>query len=102
MQHHTHFSGAGDRAVKAFGRLDILVNNAGVLAVGPLEYFSLEDELLERIENRARAQGLKTLFVLTTRTAHWFRERGFEALRDRKSTRLNSSHYQQSRMPSSA
>ena len=36
------------------------------------------DELLERIENRARAQGLKTLFVLTTRTAHWFRERGFE------------------------
>ena len=33
---------------------------------------------LERIENRARAQGLKTLFVLTTRTAHWFRERGFE------------------------
>ena len=36
------------------------------------------DELLERIESRARAQGLKTLFVLTTRTAHWFRERGFE------------------------
>ena len=26
----------------------------------------------------------------------------FEALEDRKSTRLNSSHYQQSRMPSSA
>ncbi|MDP0919847.1 amino-acid N-acetyltransferase, partial [Klebsiella pneumoniae] len=25
----------------------------------------------------ARAKGLKTLFVLTTRTAHWFRERGF-------------------------
>jgi amino-acid N-acetyltransferase len=36
------------------------------------------DELLERIEERARAAGLKTLFVLTTRTAHWFRERGFE------------------------
>ena len=33
---------------------------------------------LERIEERAREQGLKTLFVLTTRTAHWFRERGFE------------------------
>ena len=31
-----------------------------------------------RIEARARAQGIKTLFVLTTRTAHWFRERGFE------------------------
>ena len=37
------------------------------------------DELLARIEERARAQGLKTLFVLTTRTAHWFQERGFEA-----------------------
>ena len=36
------------------------------------------DELLERIESRARALGLNTLFVLTTRTAHWFRERGFE------------------------
>ncbi|MBO3277501.1 amino-acid N-acetyltransferase [Pseudomonas schmalbachii] len=36
------------------------------------------DELLERIEERAREQGLKTLFVLTTRTAHWFRERGFQ------------------------
>ncbi len=37
------------------------------------------DELLERIEQRARALGLKTLFVLTTRTAHWFQERGFKA-----------------------
>lgn len=35
------------------------------------------DELLERIEGRARTLGLNTLFVLTTRTAHWFRERGF-------------------------
>ena len=26
----------------------------------------------------ARGLGLKTLFVLTTRTAHWFRERGFQ------------------------
>lgn len=37
------------------------------------------DQLLERIEQRARAKGLKTLFVLTTRTAHWFQERGFKA-----------------------
>ncbi|MNN21425.1 Amino-acid acetyltransferase [compost metagenome] len=36
------------------------------------------DDLLARIEQRARAQGLKTLFVLTTRTAHWFQERGFK------------------------
>ena len=25
-----------------------------------------------------RDAGIKTLFVLTTRTAHWFRERGFK------------------------
>lgn len=37
------------------------------------------DILLERIEQRARALQLKSLFVLTTRTAHWFQERGFQA-----------------------
>jgi amino-acid N-acetyltransferase len=48
------------------------------LAVNPeYRHGGRGDELLERIETRARAQGLKTLFVLTTRTAHWFRERGF-------------------------
>jgi len=49
------------------------------LAVNPeYRHGGRGDMLLERIENRARALGLKTLFVLTTRTAHWFRERGFE------------------------
>ena len=49
------------------------------LAVNPeYRHGGRGDELLERIEARARALGLKTLFVLTTRTAHWFRERGFE------------------------
>ena len=36
------------------------------------------DALLRFIERQARDQGLNRLFVLTTRTAHWFRERGFE------------------------
>ena len=36
------------------------------------------EKLLKRIEQRARAQGAKTLFVLTTRTMHWFIKRGFE------------------------
>lgn len=36
------------------------------------------DALLRIIEKQARKQGLNRLFVLTTRTAHWFRERGFE------------------------
>jgi len=36
------------------------------------------DELLHSTERQARAQGVRRLFVLTTRTAHWFQERGFE------------------------
>ncbi|MFT4099885.1 MAG: amino-acid N-acetyltransferase [Burkholderiaceae bacterium] len=35
------------------------------------------DRILKRIEQRARAMGLKRLFVLTTRTTHWFLKRGF-------------------------
>ncbi|ODT66416.1 MAG: amino-acid N-acetyltransferase [Nitrosomonadales bacterium SCN 54-20] len=35
------------------------------------------DALLKAIEAKARSQGSKKLFVLTTRTAHWFVERGF-------------------------
>ncbi|MDQ9169710.1 amino-acid N-acetyltransferase [Oxalobacteraceae bacterium R-40] len=35
------------------------------------------EKLLRHTENRARALGLKKLFVLTTRTAHWFLRRGF-------------------------
>ena len=35
------------------------------------------DALLKHITAEAQAQGLRKLFVLTTRTAHWFIERGF-------------------------
>lgn len=51
------------------------------LAVTP-EYrrAGLGDQLLKRIERRARVQRLERLFVLTTRTAHWFRERGFSEI----------------------
>jgi amino-acid N-acetyltransferase len=35
------------------------------------------ERLLRHIEAQARQVGLKRLFVLTTRTAHWFIERGF-------------------------
>lgn len=37
--------------------------------------------LLERMENLARQRGITRLFVLTTQTAHWFRERAFEPAR---------------------
>ena len=36
------------------------------------------DTLLQYVENRAMRTGIHKLVVLTTRTAHWFRERGFE------------------------
>lgn len=36
------------------------------------------DILLSHIQKRAIALGIKKLFVLTTRTVHWFQERGFE------------------------
>lgn len=49
------------------------------LAVNPqYRHDGKGDELLTRITHRAQQQGIKTLFVLTTKTAHWFLERGFQ------------------------
>lgn len=36
------------------------------------------EQLMQRIEKRAKRLGIKRLFVLTTRTEHWFVERGFK------------------------
>ena len=36
------------------------------------------DEILAMVEKLARGQGIQKLFVLTTQTEHWFRERGFQ------------------------
>jgi amino-acid N-acetyltransferase len=55
----------------AIGELACLAVNPQVQGQGDGE------RLLKRIEQRARAAGLKRLFVLTTRTAHWFIKRGF-------------------------
>ena len=35
------------------------------------------EKILKRIEQRAREMGLTSIFVLTTRTMHWFIKRGF-------------------------
>jgi len=35
------------------------------------------EKILKRIEHQARNKGLKSIFVLTTRTTHWFLRRGF-------------------------
>ncbi len=37
------------------------------------------NQLLKYIEQQSKQLGIKQLFVLTTRTAHWFRERGYTA-----------------------
>jgi amino-acid N-acetyltransferase len=38
------------------------------------------EKILKRIEQRARYMGLESIFVLTTRTMHWFIKRGFQAV----------------------
>jgi amino-acid N-acetyltransferase len=38
------------------------------------------ERILKRIEQRAKAQGLTSIFVLTTRTMHWFIKRGFQSV----------------------
>jgi amino-acid N-acetyltransferase len=35
------------------------------------------ERILKRVEQRAKAMGLESIFVLTTRTMHWFIKRGF-------------------------
>jgi amino-acid N-acetyltransferase len=54
------------------------IGEMACLAVNPQVQGKGDGErLLKRIEQRARAAGLRRLFVLTTRTMHWFQKRGF-------------------------
>ena len=49
------------------------------MTVSPLSQSQGDGErMLKRIEQRARALGLDSIFVLTTRTMHWFIKRGFQ------------------------
>ena len=48
------------------------------LTVSPLSQGQGDGErILKRIEQRAKTAGLDSIFVLTTRTMHWFIKRGF-------------------------
>lgn len=72
-----------DGAVIACGALyphpDDAMGEIACLAVHP-DYRRLgrADLLLRQLERQAKARALTKLFVLTTHTAHWFQERGFE------------------------
>ena len=54
------------------GEMAALTVAAGVQGQGDGE------RILKRVEQRAKAMGLESLFVLTTRTMHWFLKRGFQ------------------------
>ena len=78
----THFSVIEhDRVLFGCAALFPYPNGLGelsCLAVDPQAQESGDGErLLKRIVARAKAAGLKKLFVLTTRTEHWFLKRGF-------------------------
>ncbi len=47
------------------------------------QQYGRASRLLEHIEKRALSLSLKQLYVLTTRTAHWFREHGFSLKKSR-------------------
>jgi amino-acid N-acetyltransferase len=55
------------------------------------------DQLLQYLERQCDAQGLRRVFVLTTQTSHWFRERGFENCELDDLPKIRRSAYDQSR-----
>lgn len=61
---------AVSRTVEHFGRLDILVNNAGVLAIAPIEEFSLEDF------DRTVAVNVRSVFVVSQEAARHMTDGG--------------------------
>ncbi len=61
---------AVNATVKTYGRLDILVNNAGVLAIGPLEDFSMADF------DRTLAVNVRSVFVAIQEAAQHMGEGG--------------------------
>ena len=66
----------GCAALYAFS--DERVGELAALAVHPdFQREGYGEALLQEIEQRARKLRLQKLFVLTTKTAHWFLERGF-------------------------
>lgn len=62
--------GAVNQTLSHFGRIDILVNNAGVLAIAPIDEFSLEDF------DRTVAVNVRSVFVASQEAARHMTEGG--------------------------
>ena len=57
---------------------DAKTGEMAALTVSPVSQGQGDGErILKRIEQRAKSSGLDSIFVLTTRTMHWFLKRGF-------------------------
>jgi len=61
---------AVSKTVETFGSIDILVNNAGVLAIAPLEEFSLEDF------DRTLAINVRSVFIASQEAARHMKDGG--------------------------
>src|SRR5699024_9978840 len=83
-------------ALKAY--TDEKIAEMACLIVHPEWQGSGEGEMLLRhTEARARAMGAKRLFVLTTRTSHWFMKRGFVQAGISDLPKERQTHYNHSR-----
>jgi len=87
-----------ERLEQEIGKFNVIERDGAVIACAALYPFAKErmaevacvavhpdyrgdgrgDTLLAHVEERARTLETDRLFVLSTRTAHWFRERGFQ------------------------
>lgn len=56
---------------------DGVAEMACLVVTGEYRRAGLGERLMQHIARRAKEMGLRELFVLTTRTEHWFKERGF-------------------------
>ncbi|RAU44362.1 MULTISPECIES: 3-oxoacyl-ACP reductase family protein [unclassified Pseudomonas] len=68
--HEQDIRDAVHKTVDAFGGLDILVNNAGVLAIAPLDEFSLDDF------DRTLAINVRSVFIASQEAARHMKEGG--------------------------
>ena len=107
-----------EKTIATFGALDIVVNNASAIQLTPVADIDMRRfDLMHQVNTRGTFMVSKYAIPHLQRAANphilmlsppldmqekWFAPHTAYSIADRKSTRLNSSHIQKSRMPSSA